>query len=45
MTDEMKQHLGGRYKFYKCGSVKEMALNAFFENTKAVQPEAEDSDD
>jgi hypothetical protein len=39
MADEMKQHLGGRYNFYKCGSVKEMALNAFFENTKAVQPE------
>ena len=39
MADDMKQHLGGRYNFYKCGSVKEMALNAFFENTKAVQPE------
>ena len=39
MADEMKQHLGGKYNFYTCGSVKEMALNAFFENTKAVQPE------
>jgi hypothetical protein len=30
MADEMKQHLGGRYNYYKCGSCKEMALHAFF---------------
>lgn len=39
MADELKQHLGGRYNFYKCGNFKEMALHAFFENTKATQPE------
>ena len=40
MADTMKEHIGGRYNFYKCGSVKNMALHTFFESTKAVQPDA-----
>jgi hypothetical protein len=39
MADTMKEHIGGRYNFYKCGSVKKMALHTFFESTKAVQPD------
>jgi len=39
MADSMKEHLGGKYNFYKCGSVKKMALHSFFTATKAVQPD------
>ena len=39
MANSMKNHIGGRYNFYKCGSAKKMALQAFYEATKAVQPD------
>ena len=39
MADSLKEHLGGKFNFYKCGSVKKMALYEFFNSTKAVQPE------
>ena len=39
MANSMKGHVGGRYNFFKCGSVKKMALHSFFESTKAVQPD------
>ena len=39
MANSMKEHLGGKYNFYKCGSIKKMALHAFFNTTKAVQPD------
>ena len=39
MANSMKDHVGGRYNFFKCGSVKKMALHSFYEATKAVQPD------
>lgn len=39
MADELKARTYGKINFYKCGSVKQNALNYFFELTKAIQPD------
>ena len=39
MAEDMKQATEGRINFYKCGSIKQMALNLFYQNNKAVQPQ------
>ena len=39
MADEMKRESDGKFNFYKTGSFKQMALNYFYDITKAVQPE------
>jgi hypothetical protein len=35
----MKKATDGRINFYKCGSVKDMALNLWYNNVKSVQPD------
>ena len=39
MADQMKAESNGLFNFYKTGSFKQMALNRFYDLTKAVQPE------
>ena len=39
MADEMKKESNGRFNFYKTGSFKQMALNYFYDITKAIQPD------
>ena len=38
MADDFKKNCP-KFNFYKCGSIKQMALNFFYEKIKAVQPE------
>jgi hypothetical protein len=39
LADEMKKESDGKFNFYKTGSFKQMALNYFYDITKAIQPE------
>lgn len=39
MADVMKAKTYGKFNFYKCGSIKQMALNHFYALTQSVQPE------
>ena len=39
MADDLKTKLKGKFNFYKCGSIKQMALNTFFKLTMSIQPE------
>ena len=39
MANEMKEATEGRINFFKCGSVKDMALHLFYQNVKSVQPD------
>ena len=39
MADEMKQATNGYINFYKCASVKDVALHHFYNSVKSVQPE------
>ena len=40
MADDLKEKSKGLFNFYKTPTVKNMALNYFYELTKAVQPDA-----
>ena len=39
MADDLKLKSNGKFNFYKTPTVKNMALNHFYELTKAIQPE------
>jgi hypothetical protein len=39
MADKIKEQSNGYINFYKCGSVKHMALNLFFDKVKSVFPD------
>jgi hypothetical protein len=40
MADDLKSKSNGKFNFYKTPTVKNMALNHFYELTKAIQPDA-----
>ena len=39
MADDLKSRSNGKFNFYKTPTVKNMALNHFYELTKAIQPD------
>jgi hypothetical protein len=39
MADKMKEETDGYVNFYRCGTVKDMALNLFFDKVKCVFPD------
>ena len=39
MADDLKDKSNGVFNMYKCGSIKHLALNYFYEKNKSIQPE------
>jgi hypothetical protein len=39
MADKMKEETDGYINFYRCGSVKDMALNLFYDKVKCIFPD------
>ena len=39
MADQLKEASKGKFNLYKCPTIKNMALNHFYDLTKAIQPE------
>ena len=39
LADELKKESNGVFNMYKCSSIKNMALNYFYDLTKVIQPE------
>jgi hypothetical protein len=40
LADELKKESNGLFNMYKCPTIKNMALNYFYDLTKVIQPEA-----